>query len=235
MGPIIGFLCRSWSPRAILVSIVPLMRNVSSMASRDFFESKMRRILREARSVLDIGGGLRALPGRGNRQDPNHAWLVPLLDEVDYKIMDPVPDYNPDVIGDIHAMPFVDDSQDAVICIAVLEHVEDPWKACREIHRVLKPGGYAYFYVPFLFYYHAEKGYYKDYWRFSQDAVELLLKDFETVEIEGVRGAIETWVHLGPLGRVPLCKAVARAGDRFFRKEAGNTRQVSGYVAFVTK
>ena len=30
---------------------------------------------------------------------------------VDYKIMDVVPDYNPDIVGDIHNMPFADNSR----------------------------------------------------------------------------------------------------------------------------
>ncbi len=87
-------------------------------------------------------------------------------------------DYNPDIIGDIHNLPFADNSIEAIVCLAVLEHVENPFKACAEIHRVLKPGGFCLITLPFLYYYHAEKGYYKDYWRFTKDAVELLFQDF---------------------------------------------------------
>jgi 2-polyprenyl-3-methyl-5-hydroxy-6-metoxy-1,4-benzoquinol methylase len=38
-------------------------------------------------------------------------------------------------------LPFVDKHFDAVVSLAVLEHVQDEAKALSEIHRVLKPGG----------------------------------------------------------------------------------------------
>lgn len=51
---------------------------------------------------------------------------------------------------DIHQIPFNENSFDAVLCNHVLEHVQDDIKAMREIHRVLKPGGFAVLQVPFF-------------------------------------------------------------------------------------
>jgi ubiquinone/menaquinone biosynthesis C-methylase UbiE len=45
--------------------------------------------------------------------------------------------------GDIYAIPFPDASFDAVFAFTVLEHVDDPRRAMREMRRVLKPGGVA--------------------------------------------------------------------------------------------
>jgi len=56
-----------------------------------------------------------------------------------------------------------------------LEHVENPIKAAREMYRALKPNGYCFVYVPFLYYYHAEKGYYGDFWRFTEDSTKYML------------------------------------------------------------
>jgi ubiquinone/menaquinone biosynthesis C-methylase UbiE len=199
----------------------------------DFFINKIRKIFEEKKLVIDIGGGLRAKSDIGNRYDPNRSWLKPYLEKVDYKILDPVPDFKPDIVGDIHNLPFTDNSVDAIICIAVLEHVENPIKATSEIYRVLKPGGYAYIYMPFLFYYHAEVGYYKDYWRFTGDAIDLLFREFSTVEKNSVRGAISTWIKLSPFGRSRLIMRLAKILDRLTGKN--KTRQVSGYNVFLIK
>jgi SAM-dependent methyltransferase len=45
------------------------------------------------------------------------------------------------VVGDLEAMPFLDQSFGAVLCTEVLEHVPNPETALKEIRRVLKPGG----------------------------------------------------------------------------------------------
>lgn len=51
---------------------------------------------------------------------------------------------------DIHRMPFADRAFDIVLCNHVLEHVENDIRALTEIHRVLKPGGFAILQVPFF-------------------------------------------------------------------------------------
>src|SRR3989344_4812340 len=195
-----------------------------------FFEEKMRRIFSEKSSVVDIGGGLRIDKEKNNRYDPERAWLASLAEKVDYKILDKVPDYHPDIVGDIHDLPFPDNSQDALICIAVLEHVEEPHKAVREMYRVLKPGGFCFIYVPFLYYYHAHKGYYKDFFRYTKDGIAYLAKDFSSCELVGVRGPIETLIRLSPLGRLKFLCSVGFYLDSLFGKLKSN--QVSGYNVF---
>ncbi len=48
-----------------------------------------------------------------------------------------------DVKMDVHEIPFEDNTFNVVFCNHVMEHVEDDIKAMSEIHRVLKPGGWA--------------------------------------------------------------------------------------------
>ena len=90
-----------------------------------FADEKLRKIVNEKKTVIDIGGGLRISQKVGNRYDRQRQWLADLIrkNEVAYKVLDPVPDYHPDIVGDIHQLPFADNSQEAIVCVAVLEHV----------------------------------------------------------------------------------------------------------------
>ena len=141
--------------------------------------------------------------------------------------------YNPDIVGDIHKMPFTNESQDAIVCLSVLEHVEDPIRAAQELYRVLKPGGLLFVYVPFLYYYHAEKGYYGDFWRFTEDSLRVMFKNFSQFEIRRARGAIETWLKLSPLGRFNIALLFSRLLDKITGKDKSN--QTSGFYVFLVK
>ncbi len=48
---------------------------------------------------------------------------------------------NTDVAGDVHMLPFADESFDAVVCLNAFEHYRDPRLAAAEVRRVLKDGG----------------------------------------------------------------------------------------------
>jgi SAM-dependent methyltransferase len=199
-----------------------------------FFKEKCIDIFSNAKRVVDIGGGLRIDPNKNNRFEPSRQWLVEYAQKVQYQIMDPVPDYNPDIIGDIHKMPFQEGEIDAFFCIAVLEHVEDPIRAMDEIRRCLKNGGKALIYVPFLYYYHAERGYYGDFWRFTIDTLEMFGKKFSHFETQAVRLPIETLVRLTPLGRYKLPAKIASFFDKIIY-QSSNSKQVSGYWLYVVK
>jgi SAM-dependent methyltransferase len=71
---------------------------------------------------------------------------------------------------------------DVVICEQVLEHVVDPWKAVRTLYALTRPGGTVIVDTPFLIRMHTEPG---DYWRFSPEALRLLLGQagFEVEEV----------------------------------------------------
>jgi SAM-dependent methyltransferase len=198
------------------------------------FQRDIRQMFNEKKRVIDIGGSLRIDGDKNNRLNTERAaWLTPLTKKVEYLILDKVPDYHPDIVGDIHKLPFPDASEEAIICMAVLEHVENPLLAMDELYRVLKPGGYLFIYVPFLYYYHAAPGYYGDFWRFTKDTLALYGRRFSKCEITPVRGALETWVRLSPLGRWRFFQDAAFIADRLTGKLKSD--QVSGYNIFLTK
>jgi len=87
----------------------------------------------------------------------------------------------PDVLGDALYLPFIDASLPFVHCEALLEHVPEPHKVVDEVYRVLKPGGQAFFYVPFLYPYHESPD---DYFRFTKSGMAYLCRNFSHIQIQ---------------------------------------------------
>jgi SAM-dependent methyltransferase len=89
------------------------------------------------------------------------------------------------VILDAHDIPFQEDSFDAVIVQAVLEHVVDPVRCVDEIHRVLKKDGLVYAETPFMQQVHLGR---YDFTRFTHLGHRRLFRKFEEVESGAVCG-----------------------------------------------
>ena len=79
---------------------------------------------------------------------------------------------------DMQNISYPDNTFDYIISDQVLEHLEDPVKAIKESHRVLRKGGIAIHTTCFLNFIHKFP---VDYWRFSPDALRLLCRDFDTI------------------------------------------------------
>ena len=90
---------------------------------------------------------------------------------------------NPTYVGDItKCNQFIRKGTfDCIVCMEVLEHVLDPFAAIREIHRILKRGGFLLMSTPLNFRIH---GPIPDCWRFTEHGLKVLLRDFEIVEID---------------------------------------------------
>jgi predicted SAM-dependent methyltransferase len=129
--------------------------------SSHYYGPKIENFLSDLPSnstILDIGAGLRRIPW------PN----VVNCEIYDYP--------STDILCLGSDLPIKDNSVDAVLSLAVLEHVPNPFFCAAEIQRVLKPGGKAYIMMPFL---QAEHGYPNHYFNATRQGVIELFPDLK--------------------------------------------------------
>lgn len=115
--------------------------------------------------ILDCGSGLRD---------------VYYQNVVNFEIVDYL---TTDVLGVGEYLPFADDAFDALISIAVLEHVRNPFDCASEIARVVRPGGKIFVEVPFLQPYH---GYPHHYYNMTRSGLENLFSEHFVIERSGL-------------------------------------------------
>lgn len=114
-----------------------------------------------------------------------HQIYFPNVSEYIYSNIDR--DY--DLFLDITNMSALEnESIDNFVCISVFEHLKEYNKGFKEIYRVLRPGGYILFTMPFLYPYHDKI----DYWRFTRDGLSVLFDDFEVINIIQFGGLFST-------------------------------------------
>jgi SAM-dependent methyltransferase len=186
----------------------------------------LARWLREHGARLDAGGSYTLLDvGCGDKP------YAPFFRAASPYVGFDVPQ-NPhaDLRGTIEAIPAEDASFDAVLCLQVLEHVEDPAAAVRELRRVVKPGGRVLASTHGVFPYHPNP---HDLWRWTHAGLERLFRDngeWASVAVAPGSGTtacvgmivahfvdlLVKQAHIRPLGR-PLVVAInttAAAVDR---------------------
>jgi SAM-dependent methyltransferase len=115
--------------------------------------------------ILEIGS--QQVPGQEEIAD-----LRPLFPDKRFLGVDITPGRGVDFVADVESLPQADASVGTVIAMNTLEHVPHFWRAFDEIHRVLRPDGALLVSCPFYFHLHS---YPSDYWRFSPEALALLL------------------------------------------------------------
>jgi SAM-dependent methyltransferase len=148
--------------------------DTSNVSSNDYDGIVLSLIDRHARGlILDCGAGKRS------RYFEN---------VVNYEI---VQYDSTDVRGVAEVLPFRDGVFDAVISIAVLEHVKDPFRCAAELMRVLKPGGEIVCCVPFLQPYH---GYPHHYYNMTSQGLVNLFADYVDVDsVQVIDSVLPIW------------------------------------------
>jgi len=129
-------------------------------------------------NVLDVGCG----------QKPFYPFFQPFTKS--YIGTDILPD-SPlvDIVCPAEHLEIEDQWADVVLCLAVLEHVDDPAQCVREFYRVVKPGGVIFALTHGCFPWHP---YPQDHWRWTQTGLQLLFQSggFANVNIFAPLGSL---------------------------------------------
>ena len=183
----------------------------------------------DAGLILDAGDSMRdlrgMLNGRAETLDLND------IDAEDENLT------RPDILGDV-CSPFPEwmhGRYDAVIALAMLEHVYDPPAAVRNFRDALKPGGRLFLYVPWMWRYHAPKSLvFQDYQRLSRDGMAYLLRDFDDVVLYPIRGKYSSILNMLKFWKRRVEKPFGGRINRIVDARTSdwrNTMQASGFFA----
>jgi SAM-dependent methyltransferase len=116
---------------------------------------------------------------------------------------------------DVHDLKFTDNTFDIIVCNAILEHVENPEGAVRELYRVLKYDGLIWIEIPFNQPCHPSPN---DYWRVSPAGIKIWMKDFIKIasgHFKIDRSSIYNGVYyygiLSPVLKCDFCRSSGQA------------------------
>ncbi len=120
--------------------------------------------------ILNLGCGKRFI-GRQELEKWNCFKIINLD-------IEPLEDIN--LRADAHFLPFRNETFEAVITQALLEHTRDPKNVLTEVYRCLKKDGLVYAEVPFLQGFHPDKD---DFYRFTLQGVENIFAAFKKIDL----------------------------------------------------
>ena len=188
------------------------------------FRTEIINNINKDMTVLDIGKSMRDDFTKINCKE---------IKTLDVNIFDNYPDIQFDLSEEIEIEKNeFNEKFDVIICLAVLEHVYNPFIAIKNVKKMLNKKGVIFGYVPFLYHYHApEDLYFQDYYRFTKDGLAYLLKDFREVKIYPVRGRFSSAMHVlfGSIWKKTFEKLKLNLVlDNLFSKEK-NSKQSGGY------
>lgn len=164
--------------------------------------------------VLDLGCG----------NDPSEVGRISRENGAKYVGVDIDFGCQPEIAANLNdPLPIGSNAVDAVVIANCFYIVMRPGRLLEEAHRVLKPQGSIFLMAPLIWQYCPEP---KDYWRFTAEAVDLLLREagFSEIQIFSVGGRwassahlISPFIHPGRILR-PLVHLTAVALDTSFRR-----------------
>jgi SAM-dependent methyltransferase len=138
----------------------------------------LRGMVRAAAETFDFPGPILEIGSYQVERQEAVADLRSLFPGREYLGIDVRPGPGVDLVADVERLPQSDASVGAVLALETFEHVPHFWRGFDEVRRVLRPDGVFLTASPFYFHIHNHP---HDYWRFTPDALKLLLADYPTM------------------------------------------------------
>lgn len=129
----------SWISRALKYTLL----HPQWLSNRFHKSSRINLRCIEHAVILDIGSGDSQYSGILDNSNT--------IIKLDYPSTNEQYSCKPDIFADASLLPISSKCIDTVLLLEVLEHIADADAAMSEIQRVLKPGGYLYISVPFMY------------------------------------------------------------------------------------
>ena len=124
---------------------------------------------------------------------------------------------NATILADLRDMPGVpSNNYDCIILTQVLQFIDEPVQALREIHRILKPGGYVLATLPAVSRIDCTSGVAGDFWRFTQAGAHVLFKNFSDVKVANRGNCRSGMLFLAGVSQEEVSKKILEADDEQF-------------------
>jgi SAM-dependent methyltransferase len=153
------------------------------------FRNEILENINDNMVILDIGKSMREQYDNINCAEKK---------TLDINLFENYPDFQFDLSEEIEIEKTeLNEKFDVIVCLAVLEHVYNPFVAIKNLRKMLKKNGVIYGYVPFLYHYHApEDLYFQDYYRYSKDGLAYLFREFNNLKLYPLRGRLSSSMNI---------------------------------------
>lgn len=161
--------------------------NVSVLRKQqnDILKEKILK-LENIKSVLNIGSAM-------NSKDKEGQLYKDYFPNADYYTLDVnINDGSKNhFVVDLHNLSRIKKRFDLVLLMNVLEHVKNPFVVANEVSKIIASNGFLFVSSPFFYPIHKDiSGNFSDYWRFTDDAYQILFPKLTQIWIERTESVI---------------------------------------------
>jgi len=155
-----------------------------------------------------------------------------LIPATQYLRLDIDPDSKPDICSDLHDIQGYDNYFDTVIATEVLEHLYNPQLAINQLYKILKPGGVMILSTRFIHRLHPDP---QDYYRFTPDSFNYLMREFSKVEIFHHGNRLQTLWYIFVNNKIAMLFLLPLLNHLFAMVNVKKTDFPLGYVVYAVK